>query len=226
VNVTPSATNRTWVVDQPFAVPPATIADSGAGAASFVQIMPFRGRNIFFRDTNEDTGPHQYYGHAVQNILTQVLFKRVRGVMAWGQWRGWVPPPRANESQPTLGGLMGNGLQPNLQNHYREVVFTERHHLTNYACGQSGYTEQWDWRSLVHYPDQLLNNATAKSPHPLNVGIVHRGMSAPGGMWLGNGSSDVIFENANISWAGGGECVVGAKAIDTLFYEAGNVCTP
>jgi hypothetical protein len=230
VNVTASPSNRTWVLDQPFAVTPATIDADGAAAASFVQIMPFRGRNIFFRDQNTDTGPHQFYGHAVQNLVTQVRFSRVRGLMAWGQWRGWVKPPPANdsswgsESGSGSRGLMGNGYQPNLQNIYRDVVFTERHHLTNYACGQAGYTEQWDWRPFVLYPDQLLNNVTAKSPHPLNVGIVYRGLTAPGGMWLGNGSSDVILEASNMSWTGG-QCVEGASAaIDTLVYTAGNAC--
>jgi hypothetical protein len=222
VNVTPSVSNRTWVLDQPFAVTPATIATGGAAAASFVQLMPFRGRNIFFRDTNTDTGPHQFYGHAVQNLVTQVRFTRVRGLMAWGQWRGWVPPPPANETAST--GLMGNGLQPNLQSLYRDVVFTERHHLTNYACGEAGYTEQWGWKPFVLYPDGLLNNVTAKSPHPLNVGIVYRGLTAPGGLWLGNGSSDVIFETSNISWTGTGQCVEGATAIDTLVYASGNTC--
>ena len=204
---------------------PSTL-ESNPSAPSFIQLLPFRGRNIFFRDKNIDTGPHQFYGHGVQNLVTQVILTRVRGLMAWGQWRGWVPPPPMNATLgASLGGLMGNGYQPNLQNLYRDVVFTERHHLTNYACGQAGYVEQWGWKPVVHYPDalELNNNSTAKSPHPLNVGIVHRGLQAPGGMWLGNGSADVIFENANISWSAG-ECVVGAKAIDSLFWESGNVC--
>lgn len=51
VNTTASPTNRTWVLVAPFDVTP----DVGPGG-SFVQIMPFRGRNIFARDMNVDTG--------------------------------------------------------------------------------------------------------------------------------------------------------------------------
>lgn len=51
VNVTPSPFNRTWILAAPFAVTP----DIGV-SGSWVQILPFRGRNIFFRDTNIETG--------------------------------------------------------------------------------------------------------------------------------------------------------------------------
>jgi hypothetical protein len=85
VNVTPSVTNRTWIISKPFTVTP----DLGS-SGSFVEIMPFRGRNIFHQDLNIETGPHQFYGHAVQNILTDVHFDRVRLLGMWGQWRGWV----------------------------------------------------------------------------------------------------------------------------------------
>lgn len=57
VNVTNATTNRTWGVDSPFDVAP----DVGPGG-SFVEIFPFRGRNIFDRDYNIDTGPHQVRG--------------------------------------------------------------------------------------------------------------------------------------------------------------------
>jgi hypothetical protein len=115
VGVEPAATNRTWVLAQPFAATP----DVGSNG-SWVQIMPFRGRNIFFRDTNIETGPHQFYGHAVENFVTDVALRSVRGLMAWGQWRGWVPPPPANSSlwrvgdgaaRAAFGGQMGNGMQ-------------------------------------------------------------------------------------------------------------------
>jgi len=228
VNTTWAASNRTWVLREPFPVTP-TLGPSG----SFVQIMPFRGRNIFFRDTNTDTGPHQFYGHAVQNIVTDVRLTRVRGLMAWGQWRGWVPPP-ANASNhlhppPTIAGpltgAMGNGMQPNHQNLYRGVEFSERHHLTNYACGEGGYTEHWAWKNIVLYPDALaLNkNQSLKSPHPLNTGIVLRGVTLVGGVWLGNGTSDFVIENSNISW-GGDQCIVGG-GVDDLVWQSGNTCT-
>lgn len=135
VNTTASPSNRTWVLDTPFAVTPAT-----GPSGSWVQIMPFRGRNIFHRDLNVDVGPHQFYGHSMESIVTEVKFERVRLLGAWGQWRGWVPPPPANASAGSdalarpLGGVMGNGLQPNVRSAYRGNVFVEREHLFNYAC--------------------------------------------------------------------------------------------
>lgn len=75
VNTTAAPTNRTWVLAAPLAVPPAP-----GPAGSWVQIMPFRGRNIFHRDTNIDTGPHQFYGHGVESIVADVRFERVRGL--------------------------------------------------------------------------------------------------------------------------------------------------
>jgi hypothetical protein len=217
VNTTRAPSNRTWVLSEPLPVPPAV-------GSSFVQIMPFRGRNIFFRDTNEDTGPHQFYGHAVQNLVTDVRFVRVRGLMAWGQWRGWVPP-NASSLSGAQRGVMGNGMQPNHQNVYRGVAFSERHHLTNYACGEAGYTEQWGWKNIVLYPDALAlnSNQSLKSPHPLNTGIVFRGASLMGGVWVGNGTSDLVVENCNISW--GGEQCIGRGGVDDLVYEAGNACS-
>lgn len=55
VNTTPAPTNRTWVIDRPFAVAP--------GADSFVEIMPFRGRNIFHRDFNAGALGRTVTGH-------------------------------------------------------------------------------------------------------------------------------------------------------------------
>ena len=181
-------------------------------------------------------------GHAVENVVTEVLFRGVRGLMAWGQWRGWLPPPPANSSLwaaaasgesaqraayaarqlPPLGGQMGNGMQPNLHNVYRDVRFTERHHLTNYACLEAGYVEQWGWKSVVAYPASALNVNITNSPHPLNVASVYRGTSTPGGFWIGNSTSDFIVEGSNISF-GGAQCVVTGVA-DERFLAVNNDC--
>jgi hypothetical protein len=231
VNTTPAPSNRTWTIEAPFKVTP----DVGAGG-SWIQIMPFRGRNIFFRDTNIETGPHQFYGHGVENFVTDVELRSVRGLMAWGQWRGWTPPPHANASAwhgegaaraafaPPLGGLMGNGLQPNVHNLYRDIVFTERMHLTNYACGEAGYTEHWGWKSIVAYPAAALNVNITEAPHPLNKGILYRGTQTPGGFWIGNSTSDVIVEGSSISW-GGEQCIITGVA-DERFFAADNACAP
>jgi hypothetical protein len=49
VNVSESPSNRTWVLDAPFTVTPDLGPDGSA-----VEIMPFRGRNIFYGDTYYD----------------------------------------------------------------------------------------------------------------------------------------------------------------------------
>lgn len=228
VNITPCATNRTWVLDAPFAIPPTTTAEGIP--PSFVQIMPFRGRNIFFRDQYIETGPLQVYGHGVLNLVTQCTFSSVRGLMAWGQWRGWNPPPPMNSSLwidnkegGGWGGLMGNGYQPNLQNQYRDLEFTERHHLTNYACGEAGYTEEWGWKQVVSYPSNVIGNIT-NTPHPLNVGIVYRGMVLPGGFWLGNDTMDFLIEDCNITWGGEEGCVVEGQ-MNSLVWKNNIQCS-
>lgn len=261
VNVTPALSNRTWVVDSLFVAAPAV----GEGG-SWVQVLPFRGRNIFHRDSNievcvcartrcalhvrapaalstltffsptlrlllNQTGPHQFYGHGVESLVTDVHFSSVRGLMAWGQWRGWVPPPPMNNSTWLLHdgdsplssrGAMGNGWQPNLHNVYRGVVFTERHHLTNYACGESGYEEQWSWKPIVTYPVSVLNVNITNTPHPVNIGLVYRGTQAPGGFFIGNDTVDVVIEGSNISWSSG-ECIVRGD-LEALVYAANNAC--
>jgi hypothetical protein len=275
VNTTNATTNRTWVVDAPFTVPP----DVGP-AGSFVEIFPFRGRNIFHRDANIDTGPHQvwgqgrgagpvtwgrmagphwkvvgshtppapspppaplqFYGHGVSSLVTDTKFERVRGLMAWGQWRGWTPPPAAEVDTATAAaaaasaavgstGLMGNGWQPNVHNQYRGVHFTEGNPLVNYNCGEAGYVEFWAGKSVVLYPTGELPNMTSASPHPVNVGLVYRGTRMEGasaGFWVGNGSSDVLIEGSDVEHGGSGGCfAMGLPDQVSLFYERANNCS-
>jgi hypothetical protein len=106
---------------------------------------------------------------------------------------------------------------------YRDVVFTERHHLTNYACGEAGYVEQWGWKAVVAYPANVLNANITDSPHALNVAMVYRGTQTPGGFWVGNSTSDVIIEGSNIIW-GGAQCII-VGAADERFYANDNACT-
>ena len=122
------------------------------------------------------------------------------------------------------GRLTPTAPQPNLRSLYRGVVFSERHHLTNYNCGEGGYVEQWDWKSIVAYPAAALNPNITSSPHALNVAVLFRGTRTPGGFWIGNSTSDVIIEGSNISW-GGAQCIVTGVA-DERFFAADNACAP
>lgn len=211
VNTTASPTNRTWVLDAPFQVTPTTTG--GPALPSWVEVMPFRGRAIFHRDYNVDTGPHQLYGHAVEFIVSSVKFERVRGLIGWGQWRGWVPPPPANDSAwtevgvdgrstaHTLRGLMGNGLQPVVRAAYRGNLVLEREHLTNYGSNQSGYKEFFAGASHVLYPAAALNANITTSPHPVHMGVTYRGEVTPGGFLLGGDDTDVLIQDADVTAA-------------------------
>jgi hypothetical protein len=233
VNTTAAPSNRTWVLAAPFGVPPAT-----GPSGSWVQVMPFRGRNIFHRDRNVDTGPHQFYGHGVESIVAGVKFERVRGLIGawgvglvgvghwarraaahsppatlrarachpsciagWGQWRGWTPPPPGNDtafwasygessssSSSRVGGLMGNGLQPNVRNVYRGNVFTEREHLVNYGAKESGYVEVCAVKERGGCP-----RARARWPDPSHTRRrqPHRAPPAPAQFW--DGKSHVLY---------------------------------
>ncbi len=168
----------------------------------------------------------------MQNLVSQCRFEGGRGLLAWGQGRGWTPPPPMNSSswegwgsqeRPPLQGLMGNGYQPNLQNVYRGNAFSERHHMTNYACGEAGYTEQWGWKNVVAYPANVVGNITS-TPHPLNVGIVHRDAQLVGGVWLGNDTADWLVEGGGVSW-GGEQCIV-QGSMSQLVMVSRVQCTP
>lgn len=212
--------------------------DVGPGGYA-VQIMPFRGRNIFHRDWNVDTGPHQFYGHGVESIVSDVKFERVRGLIGWGQWRGWVPPPPAGDAfwgagggwppPPAgggVGGLMGNGLQPNVRNAYRGNVFTEREHLVNYACNESGYVEFWGGKSHVLYPAGALNASVPSAPHPVHVGLTYRGEATPGGFMLGGDDADVLIEGATVSAAESACFDVSARSALVLVANSSCVLAP
>jgi len=82
--------------------------------------------------------------------------------------------------------------------------------------------EQWDWKSIVAYPSNVLNANITSSPHPLNVGLVYRETTTPGGFWIGNSTSDVIVEGSNISF-GGDACIITGVA-DERFFAANNAC--
>jgi hypothetical protein len=229
VGVEPSPTNRTWVIASPFEVTP----DLGA-SGSWVEIMPFRGRNIFFRNYNGDTGPFQFYGHGVQNLVTGVKFDRVRGMIGWAQWRGWIPPPPVNETgqwttdpRGELGGAFGNGLQPNVQNIHRSVSFLEGNHLVNYMSNQSGYVEFWGGAAVVLYPVETLNPVQyPNAPHSTHIGILYRDvtMASNGGFLFGNGTADVVVEGAVVN-ASGGACVAVQPSTSLIYLAPDIVCT-
>lgn len=219
--------NRTWQVDAPFTVTPATAPAAGA-AASFVEILPFRGRIIFHRNSYEDTGAFQFYGHAVSNIVADNVAARFGGFINWGQWRGWIPPPPANASGDApalpdrLGGVMGNGMQINLQIMFEHNNVTAGAALLNYnISGAVGV-------SANYYNNNVYVLIPAESegqvlPTPHNYAIVMRNnvASSNGGVWVGESTANVVLENFTIADA---DSCVTVDAGTSLIWQAGTQC--
>ena len=189
--------NRTWVLDSPFAVAP--------DATSWVQIAPFRGRNVFSGDYWGDGGAVQYYGQAADNVFADNTMERMTGVLAWGQWRGWTP------ANATVGGQMGNGVMPNLRNQYLRNTFLGAWSAPNYNYS-TGYDPFYQRR---FYAVQPLGNA------PPNISgtflLVYRHNEGGGGYSFGSGASNVVVDGGSFELdpgqvdAGGAECVVADK---------------
>jgi hypothetical protein len=90
---------------------------------SWIQVMPFRGRNWFVGNTYRDVGAVQFYGIGLEQIVANNVGERMGGFLSWGQWRGYSHNG-VNISQPSSGGG-GAGFNPNifnqfLGNHIRE----------------------------------------------------------------------------------------------------------
>lgn len=124
VNTTSTPLNRTWVVDRDF--------DAIPNEESYISIVPARQKILFVRDHYVDGGTIQTYGQAMDCVFADNVGTRITGWVAWGQWRGWVPPPAATATggsrgittrrlrfsktndDSRVGGVMGNGVMPNV----------------------------------------------------------------------------------------------------------------
>jgi hypothetical protein len=186
--------NRTWIVDAPWTLPP--------DAGSYIQITPFRGRNIFTGDHWADGGAFQYYGQALENVLAEATFERMTGVLAWGQWRGWVPPNRT-----AVGGQMGNGIMPNVRNQYLRLDFLSSWSFPNYNYTDSGAAAFYSRRFFAVQP---LSNA------PPNISatflLVYRDNAGGGGYNFGAGAHNIVVDGGAFALDAGtaadGGCVL------------------
>eukprot|EP00051_Salpingoeca_urceolata_P006517 m.86074 g.86074 ORF g.86074 m.86074 type:complete len:580 (+) comp14864_c0_seq1:1233-2972(+) len=133
--VSPTPSNRTWVVDRPWTVEP--------DSTSFIQIYAFRGKIIFEQNLFRDVGPWQTYGTSGDLVVAGNEWVRCQGVFIEGQWRGWVPAEnmQAPEAQakpsnsPSLGGPSGVGIQPTTRNMILENTVSEPHSAALYNDG-------------------------------------------------------------------------------------------
>ena len=71
----PSKTS-TWQLDSPFAFTPEPDA--------LISIMPFRGRNIFYRNEHSDSGAWQLYGAGIENLAVELTGERMGGFLSVG----------------------------------------------------------------------------------------------------------------------------------------------
>lgn len=83
-----SAANNTsheWILDEP-------LQHMDDNHESFVQILPYRGRNIFHDNHLSDVGALQFYGIGLENVVSENHLERMAGLVSWGQWRGLASP--------------------------------------------------------------------------------------------------------------------------------------
>ncbi len=189
-----------------------------------MQIAPFRGRNIFTGDYLGDGGAFQYYGQAADNIFADNTVERATGVLAWGQWRGWVPA-NASARPPPLRGQMGNGVMPNLRNQYLRNEFKGSWSAPNYNYSV-GYDAFYARRFFAVQP---LDDA----PPGISgtFALVYRHNSGGGGYSFGAGSSNVVVDGGSFALdpgavaLGGESCVLVARERTELIWASGVGCT-
>jgi len=220
VNATPAPTNRTWGMAAPF--------DVALAADSVVAVLPFRGENIFHRNTYADVGSVQFYGHAVDNAVSEALFVRTGGLIASGEWREWDAPgtPGARHG----GCSLGNGIQPNVRDAWSDNTFLEGLTVINYNCLDAGGTrgsscgENWfEGASFVLRRPYFFANATTPVPQNL-LAIARRSAGlAHSGFLVGSSATDAIVEDSTFAFS---TACVAVDAVGTAgVLERGTNCS-
>ena len=121
--------DREWQIDAPLDTI-ALMSNTNGTGPSFVQILPFRGLNIFHHNTFRDVGAFQFYGIGLENTVADNRNERMAGMVSWGQWRQWSPPHIA------LRGEMGCGANPNMRNVFERNDFVEGNAIVNYNTAE------------------------------------------------------------------------------------------
>ena len=173
-----------------LAIPPAP--------GDLIEIMPFRGSAVWQLNHFVDTGPFQFYGHAIQSIVAENTFERVDVIAMDGQWRGWAPA--ADRGEPALGGVANNGMQPNVHISVLDNVMAEGNAI--FPFNKSGGGGPYPTRA-GNYVVQVSACETGGKPCPTshNLFIAIRGntLASNAGIQVGQGSRDVLIEGNAIS---------------------------
>eukprot|EP01047_Picozoa_sp_COSAG01_P061424 COSAG01_NODE_7672_length_3104_cov_2.368053_1_plen_274_part_00 len=153
-------------------------------ATSVIEVMPFRGKNIFHRTHYSDVGAFQFYGLGVDNMVVSMTMERGGGFAAWGQWRaGRAPYTNYSFANPNLmNQFIGNDVIEGLR---------AEHQGSPLGVGAWGDDAQFSGHVYA---------VVSASPVELNRYIVFRGNQARsnGGFMIG-GSSDVLLDGNVVS---------------------------
>lgn len=197
---------RGWTLDTPLEQ--VTLANS-ADPPSFVQLLPFRGRNILHRNRFSDCGAVQFYGIGLENLVTANVNQRMAGMVAWGQWREWTPPPprpgpgtHPDPSPARIGGEMGCGANPNWRNVFDRNVFLESNTVVDYNTDQGSNANFLGGYQLASTSGGGAAGAAKGAAVPgiaMNQWVVFRGneMQSNGGILITDDSTHVLVE-ANV----------------------------
>lgn len=199
---------RGWVLDAPLG--PLDLA--GGSEPSFVQVLPFRGRNIFHGNHLSDCGAVQFYGIGIENVVAENRLERMAGVVSWGQWRQWHPttpaPPlvtswdAVSPGNTRVGGEMGCGANPNIFNVFERNDFLEGNTIVNYNTPEGA---SYNWGSGYLLTSSNGGGAggaasTRTETLTMNSFAVFRGnrIRSNGGILVAGDSENVLVEHNSI----------------------------
>eukprot|EP01043_Picozoa_sp_COSAG02_P002111 COSAG02_NODE_48_length_45421_cov_103.222100_4_plen_318_part_00 len=195
-----------WILDEPLGP-----VEFGSGG-SFVQIAPYRGRNIFQSNTFRDVGCFQIWGTGLDTIVDRNVYDRTAGLISWGQWRGWyghemqTTTSHAITLSATSGAIRGEGAQPSWFNQFSSNVFTEPgvvNYATSDTIGGYDFGRGFNLASTNGALDaQKLPTPSGMSMNSFNIFRRNR-ILANGGILVADDSSNTVIEANTIEYPGG-----------------------
>eukprot|EP00037_Helgoeca_nana_P001409 m.26704 g.26704 ORF g.26704 m.26704 type:complete len:622 (+) comp11832_c0_seq2:743-2608(+) len=184
-----SVGSRGWVLDLPLDA--VDLVANGSRRPSFVQILPYRGRNIFHRNFLSDCGAFQFYGIGLENVVSENRNERMAGMVSWGQWREWHSPAEGG-----VGGEMGCGANPNLFNVFERNEFIEGNTIVNYNTPEGA---SYNWGAgyvLASASGKITGGSGRFEDLSMNAFTVFRQniIRSNGGILVDNDAENVLVE--------------------------------
>lgn len=193
-----STSSTGWTLDAPL--DPVTLSGNAEGIEpSFVQMLPFRGRNLFHQNHFADVGAFQFYGIGLGNIVAENKNERMAGMVSWGQWREWHGP---TSMMPRLGGEMGCGANPNMRNVFEGNVFAEGNTIVNYNTPQGASDNFLAGYLLASTSGGGAGNATGAGFEHLSMNSLtvfrDNTIKSNGGILITDDSMDIVVEGNTV----------------------------